>query len=169
VAAEFLAQQVGYGNPSQAYTAGLLQDVGKIVLAEFVGDALLTIWAIVEEEDVSFQEAEKRVVGMNHAEVGGLLLERWGFPPSLVESVRLHHRPEEATIDTTLTRLSHLADALTMTMGMGLGADGLAYVLDERSLSALGLTDARRMEGLLEELTERIRQADDVLRVSRDR
>ena len=169
VAAELLAQEVLYGNPSTAYTAGLLQDIGKIVLAEFVGGAVQEIWKAVENRKVSFQQAEKQVVGMDHAEVGALLLERWRFPAALVESVRNHHRPEEATIDLTLSRISHLADALTMTMGMGLGVDGLAYVLDDRSLKALGLDRADRLDELLEALVERIQQADDVLRIARER
>lgn len=168
VAAELLAQEVHYENASTAYTAGLLQDLGKIVLTEFVGHAVREIWSTVERTSVSFQEAETKVVGMNHAEVGALLLERWKFPAALVDSVRTHHRPEDGTVDRSLSRISHLADALTMTTGMGLGIDGLAYVLDERSLVALGLNDAERLDRLLETLVQRIQQADDVLRVSRE-
>lgn len=167
VAAEVVAQEVHYANQSTAYTAGLLQDVGKIILSEFVQGVVPKILALVEHEQISFQEAEHRVVGMNHAEVGARLLELWGFPGNLVESVRLHHEPERATIDAALTRISHLADALTMTVGMGLGSDGLAYKLDDRSVAALKLDDPRRLETLVETLTARISQADDLLRVAR--
>lgn len=167
VAAELLAQEVRYRNESTAYTAGLLQDVGKIVLAEFVGAAIPKILAVVEHEHLSFQEAESRVVGMNHAEVGARLLELWGFPASLVESVRTHHDPEDAKIDPALARISHLADALTMTVGMGLGSDGLAYKLDARSLEALGIDSSKQLDSLIEALTLRILQAEDLLRVDR--
>jgi HD-like signal output (HDOD) protein len=62
VAAELLAEMVHYRKPNTAYTAGLLQDLGKIILTEFVGDALPRIWQLVEQERVSFDEAERRIV-----------------------------------------------------------------------------------------------------------
>jgi len=164
VAAEVVAQRVGYPNVSTAYTAGLLQDVGKIVLADFVGGALTEIHRLVREEGLPWEEAERRTVGLPHPEVGAVLLERWGFPAALVESVRTHHRPTEAHLDPNLARISHLADALTMTLGLGLGADGLAYDLDEASLEALGLRGEHPLDSLVEELAERLRQADQLMR-----
>jgi HD-like signal output (HDOD) protein len=162
--AELLAQEVKYPNPSKAYTAGLLQDVGKIVLADFVDDALPRIRILVEEEELSWEEAEERAIGMPHPEVGGILLERWGFPSSLIEAVRTHHNPSAATEDPALARISHVADALTMTLGMGLGADGMAYALDETALAPLGLTDPGRVDALVERLAEHVGQAGDLLR-----
>ncbi len=163
LAAEMIARTVGYAGESTAYTAGLLQDVGKIVLARFVADTLDEIRRLVDEEGVDWEEAEHRVVGIPHAEVGAILLERWGFPAALVESVRTHHHPSTATLDPTLARISHVADALTMTVGMGLGADGLAYVLDEGSLRALGLDDRQKMDALVEGLAERVAQAQEIM------
>lgn len=162
IAAELLAEAVQYRDPSAAYTAGLLQDIGKIVLAEFVGDALPRIWKLIDEESLGFEAAERRVVGMDHAHVGALLLERWKFPAALVESVRTHHAPEEATVDPVLARISHLADALTMTVGMGLGADGMAYALEPEVFDALGLGESSRIDALIEALAEKISQASSL-------
>ncbi|MBE0617166.1 MAG: HDOD domain-containing protein [Proteobacteria bacterium] len=166
VAAELLAQEVRYPFPSTAYTAGLLQDVGKIVLADLVGGVLPEIRQRVAE-GVSWEEAERQVVGLPHPEVGAVLLERWGFPANLVESVRTHHTPSLARLDPNLARISHLADALTMTLGMGLGADGLAYALDEESLRALGFRESRDLDLVLERLSERLRNAGDLIRVGK--
>jgi len=162
MAAELLAQEVRYPNPSAAYTAGLLQDVGKIVLADFVGGALPEIQRLVAE-GLPWEEAERRAVGLPHPEVGALLLERWGFPAALVESVRTHHTPSLARLDPDLARISHLADALTMTVGVGLGADGLAYALDEESLRALGFREARELDALVERLALRLGEAQDLI------
>lgn len=162
VAAELLARETGYPDASAAYTAGLLQDVGKIALADFVGDAIPEIRRQVEQ-GVPWEEAESRVVGLPHPEVGALLLERWGFPSALVESVRTHHAPSRARLDPALARISHLADALTMTLGVGLGADGLAYALDEESLRALGFREREDLDALVERLTESLRDAGDLL------
>lgn len=162
VAAELLAHEVRYPHPSTAYTAGLLQDVGKIVLADFVADALPQIRSLVAE-GLPWEEAERRAVGLPHPEVGAVLLERWGFPAALIESVRTHHAPSLARLDPNLARISHLADALTMTVGVGLGADGLAYALDEASLRALGFGEARALDALVERLAARLRAAQDLI------
>ncbi len=159
IAAELLAIEAAYPHPATAYTAGLLEDIGKIVLAEFVAEALPKIWAAAEA-GVGFEDAERQAVGMSHSEVGGLLLSRWGFPPALVESVQTHHRPGEAKLDPSLANIAHVADALMMTMGVGLGADGLAYLLDADALSALGLAEERQMESVLERLAVRLAQAE---------
>lgn len=163
MAAELLAEDVGYPQPSTAYTAGLLQDLGKIVLAAFVGKLLPEIRRLATEDGLGWVEAELRVIGMPHSEVGALLLDRWGFPEALVESVRTHHAPSKARVDPTLARISHLADALTMTLGVGLGADGLAYVMEEGCLAELGITDSKRVEALLERLAERVQQAGELM------
>ncbi|MDF1556029.1 MAG: HDOD domain-containing protein [Deferrisomatales bacterium] len=164
IAAELLARECRYPHPSTAYTAGLLQDMGKIVLAERLGGLLPQIRKLTEEQGIGWEEAERQVVGIPHPEVGAALLERWNFPATLVEAVRCHHHPASATLDPTLSHISHLADALTMTLGMGLGGDGLAYHLDEHSVVALGLDRPGRMDILLARLAEQLQQAEDLLR-----
>jgi len=164
IAAELLAHECKYPQPSTAYTAGLLQDMGKIVLAEHLEGLLPQVRKLTEEEGLGWEEAERRVVGIPHTELGATLLERWSFPAVLVESVRCHHQPANATLDPTLSHLSHLADALTMTLGLGLGGDGLAYYLDEGSAVALRLDQPRRLEAVLAKLGEQISQAQDLFR-----
>lgn len=166
LAAELLAERARYPSPGTAYTAGLLQDIGKIVLAEFVAPAVAEIRRLVDEEGMGWQEAEARVVGLPHPEVGARLLERWGFPEALVESVRCHHDPARATVDPALAQLSHLADAFTMALGQGLGADGLAYPLDEPSLALARITTPRDAEEVLAELHDRVRAAEDLFTLS---
>ncbi len=156
VAAETAARRVGYPQTSTAYTAALLQDVGKIVLADFVGGALSEIRRQVDTEGRTWEEAEQRVVGLPHPEVGALLLERWGFPATLVEAVRTHHRPSEARLDPRLAHISHIADAATVTLGFGLGADGLAYEFQGDSLAALGLRQPHAFEDFVQEVSAQL-------------
>lgn len=85
VAAEMVAQRVGHPNVSAAYTAGLLQDVGKIFLADFVAGALSEIRRLVQEEGLPWEEAERRTVGLPHPDVAAVLLERWGLAYDLDE------------------------------------------------------------------------------------
>lgn len=163
IAAEIVAEEIGYGNSSAAYTAGLLQDIGKIALADYVGQSFADIQSLIENEGLGWEEAERRIIGITHPEVGGLLLERWGFPEALVESVRHHHGPRGVKADKTLSNISHLANALAMTLGIGLGADGLIYYLDDEALKDLGVKDKNRIDAMIAALGEKIKLADELL------
>ncbi|MBI5442842.1 MAG: hypothetical protein HY900_16715, partial [Deltaproteobacteria bacterium] len=92
----------------------------------------------------------------------------WRFPEALVEAVRLHHTPAAARIDPVLVRISHVADALTMTLGVGLGSDGLAYRLDEEAVRALGLADAGKLNDLMEALAVELRKTEALIATVRD-
>lgn len=162
-AAEKIAVKCGYGDVGLAFTAGLLQDVGKIIIHEYVGEKLQEITDLAEKDKRGFLAAEKQMLGFSHADAGALLMERWNFPAALVDSVRHHHESSKAEVDITLARISQLADATTMIMGLGLGADGLCYNLPEEILTALGLNQDRAFQEVLIHLAARIREDPDAL------
>ncbi|NPA25868.1 MAG: HDOD domain-containing protein [Deltaproteobacteria bacterium] len=109
------------------FTSALLHDVGKVVLSNFVADRYLEIEKLVEEEGCAFQEAEKRVLGFDHAEIGGRIAVKWDFPPEIVAAISFHHQPARAGKSyRLLTELVALANNLTVMVGYGTGVDGLA-------------------------------------------
>jgi putative nucleotidyltransferase with HDIG domain len=140
VGAERLGQALKIKFPDYAFTAGMLHDVGKIVLGTFVEADGEAIGKIARQESVSFDVAEQRVLGIDHAEVGAMLLERWNLPSDIVQVGRWHHRPEEFEGDKTVTDLIHVADALCLGAGIGAGADGLHYRPSADAVERLGLT-----------------------------
>lgn len=113
--------------PGHTFTAGLLRDVGKIVLGSYVKVDVEGILKYALENDVSFPEAEYAILGIDHAEVGAVLMRRWRLPEELCTPVRWHHRPEDATSEQLVTCIVHLADILTSMSGTGVGTDGLLY------------------------------------------
>lgn len=114
--------------PSYAATAGLLHDIGKVVLGTFIEiDAELMLESVANHH-MSFDEAEREILGIDHAEVGAVLLESWGLPADIVETVRYHHTPDELDGDPLGVDLVHIADILSMQSGIGAGEmDGLCY------------------------------------------
>ncbi len=109
------------------FTAALLHDVGKVVLSNFVAERYLEIEKLVEEEGCAFQEAEKRVLGFDHAEIGGRIAVKWDFPSGIVAAISFHHEPARAGKEfRLLTELVALANNLTVMVGYGTGVDGLA-------------------------------------------
>jgi len=163
LASQILARRLtGRGDP-MLYTAALLHDIGKVVLSEFVAEGFEQIVALVREQGKSFEEAEREVVGIDHAELGGRICERWDFPPQLVEAIRRHHRPQEAQADP-LSSLVVVSDLICMLMGIGAGADGLAYHGGDAIMAKLRLTEAD-IHRTMAELAEEMQRADEMLRI----
>ena len=138
--AEQLVEILGLENMEEAFTAGLLHDMGKIVLGTFVEIDDAPIKEIVTSDGLSFNEAEQMVLGIDHAEVAAELLRAWNLPESTVASARWHHQPRNAPEEyQQLVDLIHVADFLCLNFGFGVGNDGLQYKLDDAANKRLGL------------------------------
>jgi putative nucleotidyltransferase with HDIG domain len=81
-------------DPSVAYTAGLLHDIGKVVLNQFVEPNVQSAVDRISEVGSSGLTAERTVLGTDHCEVGACLLKNWRLPSSIVEAVAFHHQPQ---------------------------------------------------------------------------
>jgi len=149
---------------SDAYVAGLLHDVGKLVV-----DLILehkAQWAagvaVDKLEMQSWLEVERQVTGHDHSELGGILVRGWGLPDRVVEAVALHHVPSQATLDRPLAAAVHLADAGALMAGVGLGVGGLRNRLDAVALNEMNWTGPD-MEGLLTEIQAALLRARELL------
>jgi len=130
-----------------AYTAGLLHDIGKVVLDQYMAaDFPLFYKKMIEGPYRPFNEIEKEVFGMDHNEIGGLLADRWDLPETVKEVVAFHHIPEKATQNPKLTHIIYLSDWLlhrfqsNMTLGT-ISGDHLVQRLD-----ALGITSSELLQ-----------------------
>ncbi|MBS1792409.1 MAG: HDOD domain-containing protein [Acidobacteria bacterium] len=99
-----------------AFTAGLLHDIGEVVLAVNLPEQFLDAQKLVEERKIDRSEAEREVFETTHAEVGAYLLGLWGLPTQVVEAVAYHHTPSESKTEqfTALTAV-HIANAIQNT------------------------------------------------------
>ncbi len=139
IGVEELARELHLHLPPHAFTAGLLSDIGKIVLGSFVEVDVGPIHALAERESLSFEIAEQRVLGIDHAETGAELLAAWGLPDDVANVVRYHHRPDEMPGDRVAVDLVHIADLVSIEAGLGVGIDGLAYRPAPGALLRLGV------------------------------
>ena len=79
-----------------AFTAGMLHDAGKVILANSAPEKLQNILRVSTENSEPMYVTEDEILGTNHAEVGGYLLKEWGLPYPIIEAVTHHHRPSRA-------------------------------------------------------------------------
>jgi putative nucleotidyltransferase with HDIG domain len=118
--------------PETAFTGGLLHDLGKPILSRFLGTASPVIVEAIEQGRVKgFPEAEEKILGTDHAQVGADLAQRWNLPEVLRDIIRFHHAPAKAPEPTRAYAYAvHLGDMIAMLAGCGTGADSLRCPLD---------------------------------------
>ncbi len=115
---------------NSVFTAALLHDVGKVVLSTYVSREFADIEKLVNEENLPFHDAERQVLGFDHAEIGGRLAELWQFPEVISTAIRFHHQPEKASKPhRLLSELIALSDGLVLMLGCGTAVDGLSYAM----------------------------------------
>lgn len=157
--ARIIAQRIGYKDCEEAYTAGLLLDIGKVILSRFAEDQFNQIIEKTKDNKTPFNIAEQEVLGFDHPRIGGRIIKKWNLPPILIEAVQYHHQPDKAKTNKTLTYIVHLADAISDMLGIGLGSDGLMYVFEENTLDVLGLSK-EGMESIMSELVDKIQSME---------
>ena len=109
---EKLAEFTGKASSEKAYTAGLLHDIGKVVLDQYLAPLYPLFYRRTQIDGVNLIDVESDELGITHTEAGGRLAEHWSLPESLADTIQHHHHPEQATVDPELTHLVYLADLL---------------------------------------------------------
>lgn len=126
VCARVLAAQAGQ-DAETAFTAGLLHDIGKLVLHTYFRDVFDEVLVYRAENDCQMAEAEHAVLGFDHTEIGHEVSRQWHFPPAIQQAIRHHHAPD--TAPTWLADTVHAADALCYALEIGNGGnDGVPPV-----------------------------------------
>jgi len=143
VAAALACQKVAESkgdDPNLAFTAGLLHDIGKSVLSEAFEDHYTVLVQETEANQQSLLDVEKSVLHVNHAEIGGRLLERWKFGPELVNAVWYHHAPGEAGEYQRWAAYTYLGNMIAHFMSYSFGHQAFAFRGREEALNIVGIT-----------------------------
>jgi putative nucleotidyltransferase with HDIG domain len=140
VAAQRIARHLGE-DANVAFTTGLLHDLGKIVLAQAMEGRYEQVVAQIQSQGQSFLEAEKALLGVEHAEVGGRLLHRWNFPSPMVAAVRFHHDPAQAQSAARLAALIYVGNAIAHYLGEAYGHQPFAFRGRPEVLDLLGIQE----------------------------
>jgi putative nucleotidyltransferase with HDIG domain len=126
------------GIPETATIAALVHDIGKLVMVRYLQADVSAIIALRDQKQIAFVEAERELFGCDHAEVGGEMARRWGFPDDIQTAIARHHDMPLAESTPTLDAVV-LANLAAKTVGTGLGAEGMDIRLDDRCQRRLKL------------------------------
>ena len=137
LAARALAPLAGQ-NGELAFTGGLLHDIGQLVLASNFSAQYSAVLDYRNKHDCLLVVAERDILGMDHAEVGGMLAATWHFPESLCQAVAEHHSPASALADS-LANVVHIADAFAHALELSGSPTELAMAVDRTAWVRLGL------------------------------
>ena len=152
VASQPLARSAGIDS-DLAFTAALVHDVGKVVLAHAVPEQVAQVVKAAVEKNQPLYEAERAILKTDHAIVGGRLLDRWGFPQNISAAVRYHHDIGGAKAELRLASCVSLANVLAYRVENPRAFPEYVVHPDAKALNELNLTSSA-----LEELVIEVRE-----------
>ncbi len=158
VSASVVAEEAGHPKAA-AFTAGLLHDIGKLVLASAEGEAYAGLIQDAKEQGAAPSELECANWGTDHAELGGELMRRWNLPPDVVAAVRYHHQIEASAPYQQLTAAVHLGNTIAHHISCGESDDSALLKSSSATLAALQFSagDLPRLIAKTQDEMERVK------------
>jgi HD-like signal output (HDOD) protein len=139
LASRILAIYSGQENPESYFVAGLLHDIGRMVLLDKFTDKYLEVFSAVTEKNRLVFEAESDVFGFTHAAVAEELVSLWNLPHTLKTAVGYHHKPNRAKITGSYADIVHIADILTHACEIGSSGEQFVPPLASDAWERVGL------------------------------
>jgi putative nucleotidyltransferase with HDIG domain len=159
LAAELIIRRTAADIRPEAVTGALLHDVGKVLLDEVIDEAMLAAlreaWT---RQAVSRVEAERAVLGIDHATLGGLVVRQWNLPETLVDAVTNHHLP--SAHPTPTGDAVHLANGIAKLAGFGPLIAEVDGPVERETLERLGLEPAD-IHSLCTDLSQRMQTGQE--------
>jgi putative nucleotidyltransferase with HDIG domain len=139
VCARLLARHL-HVNQDYAFTAGLLHDIGRLVLATYFRREYEAVIAYRKLHDCHWLEAEREVMGIDHAMAGEALAEHWNFSDTIRNAIGGHHHPEAQT-SSSLASIVHIANAIVHALDLSGDEDDMVPTISPGAWEGLGLSE----------------------------
>jgi len=150
-AANLIARKLGLPECEEISTAGLLHDIGKVIISLKCSDAGKEIQKLVSERRIYAMEAEREIIDTDHTEVGEWLSKSWFLPDKLSEPIACHHDVAKSENHRIKTAVVHVADVLIKASGFGNSGDNFVPPIQRIAWDTLTLN-----EQLLAELVDEV-------------
>jgi len=160
-AARTIAKQLKIKNSERFFIAGLLHDIGKLVMYLASPDLSLQVIELMKIPDSDITQLEELAFGFSHAELGAELVKKWNLPTMLVETTRFHHKPSATTEYPTEAAVIHLANNIANTIETPFSLDDDVPLKD--SVWILLNQDESKLESLTEESNSDYQRTVDII------
>ena len=135
-----LAKRKNPALSNDAFTSGLIHDAGKLILDQHILERRELFEKFMADGQQTFLTAEKQILEFDHSEIASEVCKNWQIPQALATAIRYHHDPSTSK-GSELAFIVHMADAIAMMTGLGLGIDGMLYQMDDKAMEFLGLRE----------------------------
>jgi HD-like signal output (HDOD) protein len=143
-----------------AFVAGLLHDVGMLVMDQFFPEQFAKVREHADASGVPLAAAENQVLGIHHGEIGGTLLASWHLPDTVVDAITWHHDPDRAAAaHRTVAQMVHLADFICVNQSIGDTLEGFYDDFSPGAWHDLGLS-VDQVPQMLEDLKDEAERSD---------
>jgi HD-like signal output (HDOD) protein len=149
-AAKRIADDLGYHVTGEAFTAGLLHDLGIPVIHKYLHSDFIKICDLVEKQNYSYKDAQEDVLGLTHCDIGYHLACKWNLPLSLSDAILNHHVPGNSEQNKMLASIVHLADYMTFKLEVGNFVWDNNFELDPGIFKILNLSDETFVEKFIQ-------------------
>ncbi|QGY40097.1 HDOD domain-containing protein [Pseudodesulfovibrio cashew] len=156
-----LCRMTGKGDPERAFVAGLLHDIGQLILLQTEPERASAVLGHARASGELLWDKEKALLGFDHATLGGMLLRKWNFPFVLVSAVLEHHTPK-ASQKAEEPGLVHCAEILATALGIGTSGEYYVQPPESAVWEAMELTPDR-VEEMIADLDEELEDAFSIL------
>jgi len=163
---EALGRNMGIDGPDEAFVFGLLHDTGKLLFEQYLPDDFAKVVAAQEERGTAGYQLEQEVIGVDHAEMGARLAEKWRLPAALMQSIAGHHELERCDAEFQhLAALLAVADYMCCATGLGAYGGETATVADEMWI-ACSIT-SKDIPVIMDHFFDSIPMIDELLEVAK--
>ena len=163
VLSKLIAEKCSYARDEDCFTGGLLHDIGKVVLDQYLHDEMLAVLQKTREKDLSFIEAEQEVMGLNHTDIGGKVMNTWNIPLPVTVVVKHHHQKVDERNGTEFSQdlivdIVRLSDVICKQEHIGYTGDTVEVEVTEELWKRLPI-DVKYVEELVAKSNEEVEKA----------
>lgn len=164
-AAKGISTNFGFDFGSEAFVAGILHDMGILVIYKFFSSEFTQIIELTNTEKIHILEAEERVLGITHQEIGKFLAEKWDLPKVLCDALNYHHRPLKAVENKYFVSIIHLVDYMTHKLGVGDFYWDKDFKLDPEIIDLLNFPSEEAMDNFIVDYEEMFKVSAESLKI----
>lgn len=167
VACKLLSGKYKYYVTGEAFTAGILHDIGRLVMGFYTPDIYEPVIKLRNERNISYHDAEMELLGFTHADVSSYLLEKWNLPVSIVDAVKYHHDPTQAQVAPDLASITHVANQLSHIHSYRHHEETFEppAAIETWGTLSLPLDEESTLDLLLEELSQELTKASSFFKI----